>query len=99
MKFTATWLWRTRASPGPGSPTLTSSRCRTSGPPVAWKRMACAMLFSCRCEKRAASAAASACELLDESVDERPRAEAGGGIQVADVAEVDQFAAPGQRES
>src|SRR5215831_3683628 len=33
-------VWRTRASPGPGLPTCTSSHCRTSGPPVLWKRMA-----------------------------------------------------------
>src|SRR6266850_2054779 len=33
-------LWRTRASPGPGSPTCTSSHLRTSGPPCCWMRIA-----------------------------------------------------------
>src|SRR5476651_1594461 len=32
-----------RASFGPGCGTLTSSHCRTSGPPVLWKRIAWAM--------------------------------------------------------
>src|SRR4051812_1410211 len=32
-----------RTSPGPGSPVSTSSRRSTSGPPVAWKRMAWVM--------------------------------------------------------
>src|SRR5690242_13516091 len=32
-----------RTSPGPGSPTWTSSRRRTSGPPHSWKRTALAM--------------------------------------------------------
>src|SRR5260221_14249277 len=31
------------ASLGPGCGTLTSSHCRTSGPPVLWIRIACAM--------------------------------------------------------
>src|SRR6185436_2840094 len=40
MKFRPIALCATRASPGPGSPTGTSSHCRTSGPPVLWKRIA-----------------------------------------------------------
>src|SRR6266850_7922630 len=40
-------LWRTRASPGPGSPTGTSSNCRTSGPPQEWNRMAFGTLPPC----------------------------------------------------
>src|SRR5690349_6165831 len=43
MKLRPMALCATRASPGPGSPTGTSSHCRTSGPPVLWKRIACAM--------------------------------------------------------
>src|SRR5262245_57519431 len=33
-------LWRTRASPGPGSPAWTSSHFKTSGPPCWWMRIA-----------------------------------------------------------
>src|SRR6266851_992984 len=40
MKLSPQALWRTRASPGPGSPTWTSSHLRTSGPPCCWMRMA-----------------------------------------------------------
>src|SRR5687767_7845309 len=36
MKLTPMAVWRTRASPAPGSPTSTSSSRRTSGPPWAW---------------------------------------------------------------
>src|SRR3977135_2181100 len=39
-------VWRTRAWPGPGSPTGTSSSWRTSGPPVLWKRTALGISFS-----------------------------------------------------
>ena len=39
-------VWRTRASPGPGSPTVTSSQVSTSGPPLAFMRMACGMIGS-----------------------------------------------------
>src|SRR4051794_9041985 len=53
-KFTAMKLWRTRASPGPGSPTSTLSNFRTSAPPVSWKRMAlvmsCLLVNACACE-------------------------------------------------
>src|SRR5207248_753621 len=40
MKLTPTAVCRTRAWPGPGSPTSTSSHRRTSGPPVWYRRMA-----------------------------------------------------------
>src|SRR5690349_12532853 len=43
-KFTAMKLWRTRASPGPGSPTSTLSNFRTSASPVWWRRMALVIL-------------------------------------------------------
>src|SRR5688572_31514011 len=36
MKLTPIAVWRMRAWPWPGSPTCTSSTCRTSGPPVLW---------------------------------------------------------------
>src|SRR6185369_10171307 len=36
-----TALWRTWHSPAPGGGTFTSSHCRTSGPPVLLKRIAC----------------------------------------------------------
>src|SRR5882672_727030 len=39
-KFSPQALWRTRASPGPGSPTWTSSHFMTSGPPCWWMRIA-----------------------------------------------------------
>src|ERR1700759_1532251 len=44
MKFRPTACCLTRASPGPGSPTCTSSQVSTSGPPVLWMRMALVML-------------------------------------------------------
>src|SRR5215472_5832353 len=43
MKLRPIAVWRTRASPGPGLPTRTSSQARTSGPPALWKRMAWVM--------------------------------------------------------
>src|SRR5262245_16454111 len=43
MKLMPTAVWRTRISPGPGSPTSTSSQRSTSGPPVSWKRIALGM--------------------------------------------------------
>src|SRR5215472_15433853 len=43
MKLRPIAVWRTRASPGPGLPTRTSSQARTSGPPTLWKRMAWVM--------------------------------------------------------
>src|SRR5688572_15386673 len=46
MKLRPMALWATRASPGPGSPTETSSHWRTSGPPVLWKRIAWDMVSS-----------------------------------------------------
>src|SRR5687768_3568208 len=39
-------LWRTRAWPGPGAPTSTSSTWSTSGPPCLWYRTAFAMPVS-----------------------------------------------------
>src|SRR5215210_3359443 len=41
MKLTPAACWRSRTSPGPGSPISTSSHSRTSGPPVRWTRIAC----------------------------------------------------------
>src|SRR5688500_17603772 len=46
MKLTPTAVWRTRAWPPPGSPTVTASQFRTSGPPVWSKRMACGMSYT-----------------------------------------------------
>src|SRR6478672_13576649 len=96
MKLTAMWLWRTRACPGPGSPTEASSRRRTSGPPIWWMRMAWAMVSP----GRAASGAdrVGHRELLDEFMGRRPGAVTGGRIQVPDLAQVDQQAAPVLRE-
>src|SRR5229473_8613761 len=45
-KLTPIAVWRTRAWPGPGSPTGTSSSCSTSGAPVLWKRTALGISFS-----------------------------------------------------
>src|SRR2546421_823253 len=47
-KLTPIAVWRTRAWPGPGSPTGTSSSCSTSGPPVLWKRIAFGISLSFR---------------------------------------------------
>src|SRR5687767_2212847 len=41
MKLRPTAVWRIRSSPGPGSPTSTSSHFITSGPPTEWMRIAC----------------------------------------------------------
>src|SRR5438067_13815531 len=46
MKFTPTAWLRTRASPGPGSPTSTSVYSSTSGPPVRANRIAFAISLS-----------------------------------------------------
>src|SRR3954454_15119725 len=51
-KFSPTAVWRMRASPGPGLPSVTSSQTRTSGPPVLWKRMACVMGWLLRSEMK-----------------------------------------------
>src|SRR4029453_3541100 len=44
-KLRPTATWRIRAWPGPGLPTATSSQRRTSGPPVSYIRVACAMVI------------------------------------------------------
>src|SRR5258707_1232788 len=40
MKLRPIAVWRTFTSPGPGSPTSTSSKRNSSGPPFLWMRMA-----------------------------------------------------------
>jgi hypothetical protein len=44
-KFRPIACWRTRASPGPGSPTSTSTYSSTSGPPVRAMRIALAIIL------------------------------------------------------
>src|SRR5690242_2529938 len=46
MKLTPIAVLRTRTSPGPGFDTSTFSHFRTSGPPVWWKRVACAIFVT-----------------------------------------------------
>src|SRR5690349_7318768 len=45
-KLSPTATWRSRTWPGPGLPTATSSQRRTSGPPAACMRIACAICGS-----------------------------------------------------
>src|SRR5215469_589658 len=76
MKFKPTAVWRTRASPGPGLPTGTSSHLRTSGPPFWWKRMACGidrlLGFACR--------GCSAAEMAAEEFETAFTGLVGGGL-------------------
>src|SRR6185503_10681697 len=46
MKLRPIAVWRIFTWPAPGSPTSTSSSCRTSGPPVLWKRIALPIVAS-----------------------------------------------------
>src|SRR5678809_759110 len=95
MKLTATYVWRTRAWPGPGSPTSTVSSSSTSGPPVWWKRMARAM-FVLLGRAIGAGLLVQCCgaEPRDQRFRLGPLTITGRRIEMADRAEVDDLAAP-----
>src|SRR6187397_728846 len=100
-------VWRTRAWPGPGSPTSTVCSVSTSGPPVRSNRMALDMMFLVvigeearrwRARSGLRHAQAGRRQFGDVALGLRPGAVAGCRIEVPDFAEIVEAAAPGARQ-